>query len=554
MRSRTGAGTKPGVADALRRGRQAYVRRAWKDAFELLSLSDLTAPLGAEDLELLATSTYMLGRRDDLSALERAYQIYLDDGAPLRAAHCAGWVGMHLFMRGELGRATGWLGRAQRLVEREGRDCVERGYLLFPDMFQQEATGDYEAAAATAARAAETGERFGDADLFALATQSRGILLIRLGRVAEGLGLLDEAMVAVTAGELSPIVSGLVYCGVIRGCQDAFELRRAREWTAALTRWCEEQSDMVAFTGVCLVHRAEILQLQGSWADALTEAEQAAERCAQTLNPVANAEALYRQGEIRRLQGDVAAAEEAYRSASRLGWEPQPGLALLRLAEGNVGAADAAIRRVLAETVDRAARMRLLPSFIEIVLAVGDAQAAREASRELDELAGDYGSGVPGALVAQARGAVDLADGDATAALVALRHAWHTWQELGAPYEAARVRVLLGIACRALGDEEAAALELEAARGVFERLGAVPDLARLESASVHAEAPDTHGLTPRELEVLRLVAAGQTNRGIAAELVLSERTIERHVSNILAKLRVSSRAAATAYAYEHQLV
>jgi DNA-binding CsgD family transcriptional regulator len=554
MKSRAGAETKPGVADALQRGRQAYYRRAWKDAFELLSLTDLTTPLGADDLELLATSAYMLGRRDDLSGLERAYQIHLDDGEPLRAARCAGWVGMHLFARGELGRATGWLGRAQRLVEREGRDCVERGYLLFPDMFQQEATGDHEAAAATAAAAAEVGERFGDADLFALSTQSRGILLIRLGRVAEGLGLLDEAMVAVTAGELSPIVSGLVYCGVIRGCQDAYELRRAREWTAALTRWCEEQSDMVAFTGLCLVHRAEILQLQGSWADALAEAKRAAERCAQTLNPVANAEALYRQGEIHRLHGDVAAAEEAYRGASRLGWEPQPGLALLRLAEGNVGAADAAIRRVLAETIDRTKRMGLLPSFIEILLAVGDAQAAREACRELAQLAEDYGSDLPVALVAQARGAVDLADGDAPAALVALRNAWHTWQDLGAPYEAARVRVLLGIACRALGDEEAAALELEAARGVFERLGAVPDLARLESASLQAEAPDTHGLTPRELEVLRLVAAGQTNRGIAAELVLSERTIERHVSNILAKLRVSSRAAATAYAYEHQLV
>ena len=541
-------------ADELQRGRRAYTRRAWGDAFELLSLSDRTAPLGAEDLELLATSAYMLGLSDDLSGLERAYHLYLDAGEALRAARCAGWVGMHLSKRGELGRGAGWLGRAQRLVEREGRDCVERGYLLFPRMFQQEATGDYEAAAATAAQAAETGERFGDADLFTLAAQSRGIFLIRQGRVAEGLGLLDEAMVAVTGGELSPIVSGLVYCGVIVGCRDAYELRRAREWTAALTQWCEEQPDMVTFTGTCLVHRAEIMQLQGTWPDALAEAREAVERCAQAKNPAGTAEAFYRQGEVHRLQGRLAAADEAYRSASRLGWEPQPGLALLRLAQGDVDAADAAIRRVLAETVERAKRVRLLPSFIEIMLAVADDQAARDACRELADLAEDYGSVMLDALVAQARGAVDLADGSATAALVALRRAWRAWQELGAPYEAARVRVLVGLACHALGDEEAAALELEAARAVFERLGATPDLARLDSVGRKAATRDTHGLTTRELQVLRLVAAGKTNRAIGAELVLSERTIERHVSNIFAKLHVSSRTAATAYAYEHRLV
>jgi hypothetical protein len=253
------------AADELERGRESYVRREWMEAYESLSRADQASPLGAEDLELLATSAYMLVRDDDMSGMERAYHVYLDAGEALRAARCAFWVGMHLFTRREMGRGTGWLGRAQRLVELEGRECVEQGYLKLPLMFQQEAAGDYEAAAAIAAEAAEIGERFRDADLFALAVQAQGIFLIKHGRVEEGLGLLDEAMVAVTAGELSPIVSGLVYCGMIVGCQDAYELRRAQEWTAALTRWCKEQPDMVAFTGTCMVHRAEVMQLHGTW-------------------------------------------------------------------------------------------------------------------------------------------------------------------------------------------------------------------------------------------------------------------------------------------------
>lgn len=542
------------ASDDLERGRESYTRRAWIDAYESLSHADQASALGAEDLELLATSAYMLGRDDDLSGLERAYHVYLDAGETLRAARCAIWVGMHLSIRGQMGRATGWLGRAQRLVEREGRACAEQGYLLFPPMFQHEASGDYEAAIATAAEAAEIGERFGDADLFALAAQDQGILLVRLGRVVEGLGLLDEAMVAVTAGELSPIVSGLVYCGVILGCQDAYELRRAQEWTAALTRWCDEQPDMVSFTGTCLVHRAEIMQLHGAWRDALEEAQRASERCAQAMNLGAAAQACYLQGEVHRLRGEFAAAEEAYRDASRGGWEPQPGLALLRLAQGNDGAAAAAIRRVVGETTERVKRARLLPAYVEILLAVGDAWEARSACRELEEISASYRSAMLGAMVAHARGAVDLAEGDTRAALVELRHAMQVWQELEVPYEAARMRALLGLACRALGDDDTAALELEAARGVFARLGAATDLARVDSLTRRAASGDTHGLTPREVQVLRLVAAGETNKAIAAELVLSGRTVDRHVSNIFTKLGVSSRAGATAYAYRHQLV
>src|SRR5215210_3738406 len=332
------------------------------------------APLGAEDLELLATSAYMLGRNDDhVSALERAHHMYLEAREALQAVRCAFWVGINLALRGEMSRATGWFGRAQRLLEREKRDCVERGYLLVPVMLQHEATGDWEAAYATAADAAEIGERFGEADLLALAVHEQGHALVKQGQVEEGFGLLDEAMVAVTAGELSPIVTGLIYCSVIEGCQKVYALRRAQEWTAALTQWCEQQPDMVAFTGRCLVHRAEIMQLHGAWREALEEARRAGERSAQGVSQAAAAQAFYQQGEVHRLQGELVAAEEAYRDASRCGWDPQPGLALLRLAEGNGDAAAAAIRRVVGETNEPLKRARLLPAYVEIMLAIGDA-------------------------------------------------------------------------------------------------------------------------------------------------------------------------------------
>jgi len=506
--------------------------------------------LGAEDLERLATAAYMLGHDDEyLGVLERAHHAHLEAGEPVRAVRCAFWLGMNLLLRGEPGRSGGWLGRAQRLLDREGRDCAERGYVLLPAVVQHAAAERYDAAYDAASEAAAIGERFGEADLLALALHEQGNALAQQGRIEEGFGLVDEAMLAVVGGELSPIVTGLLYCSVIDRCQQAYALRRAQEWTAALTRWCEEQPDMVAFTGRCLVHRAEIMQLHGAWEDALREATRAGTR----LNRAAG-QALYRQAELHRLRGEYASAEEAYRSASRCGTEPQPGLALLRLAQGHGEAAAAAIRRVAAETTERLDRVRLLPASIEIMLAVGDVGAAQAACRELEELAPAVASGMLDAQVAHVRGAVDLAAGDPRAALAALRRAAAAWQELEAPHEAARVRVLVGQACRALGDEDSASLELETARAVFAELGAAPDVARVDALTGSGAGSDAHGLSPRELQVLRLVAAGATNKAIAAELVLSERTIDRHVSNIFAKLGASSRSAATAYAYRHQLV
>jgi ATP/maltotriose-dependent transcriptional regulator MalT len=538
----------------LEAARALFDRRAWGDARAAFVAADADAPLSAEDLERLAVSAYMLAFDDEyLTVLERAHRAHLEAGDTVHAVRCAFWIGLSLMTHGAVGPARGWFGRAQRLLESEHADCVERGYLVIPAVLEHVVEGDPEAAHDAAAKAAAIASRFGDKDLLAFAVHEQGHALIRLGRVEEGLRLLDETMVSVLAGELSPRATGIVYCNTIAFCQSVFEVRRAREWTEHLTRWCDEQPDMVAHTGVCLVHRAEIMELQGSWPDALDQARRAAARFEErVLEQRTRGRALYLEGDLHRLQGRLDVAEDAYRAASRCGYEPQPGLALLRLAQGNVPAAEAAIRRALDETSRRLDRVPLLAACVEIMVAGGELDAADEACRELDEIAGTQRSEAIGAMAARARGEVALARGEAREALVPLREAARAWQALDAPYEAARVRVLVGHACRALGDEDAVALELGAARDVFRRLGAGRDVAAIDGRG--SVADDGHGLTARELEVLRLVAAGATNKAIAAELVLSERTVDRHVSNIFGKLGVKTRAAATAYAYEHKLV
>jgi DNA-binding NarL/FixJ family response regulator len=540
----------------LERGRAAYVKGAWSEAFESLSGADRAAPLDARDLELQARAAYMLGRDDDyVGGLERAHHTHLEGQDVAPAARCAFWIGHNLLFRGERGRANGWFSRGRRLLETVAEDCVERGYLLIPVWLEQMGGGDYEAAHATAAEAALLGERFGDRDLLWLARDDQGCALIKQGRVAEGLRLVDEVLVAATAGELSPIVTGIVYCNTIAFCRDAYELRYAREWTEALSRWCERQPQMVAHNGLCLVHRAEIMQLRGAWEEALGESRRAAERFTRgVLNELACGKAHYRQGEVHRLRGELDAAEDAYREASRCGVEPQPGLALLRLTQGEVDAAAAAIRRAVGETTQPLKRVGLLPAYVEIMLAADELERARGGCRELEEIAERQASDVLRAIAAHARGAIALAEADAANALATLRQALEAWRELPAPYEVARVRLLIGSACRMLGDEDTAALELDAARELFAELGAASDLAAIDSIERRTADAHLRGLTARETQVLRLVAGGRSNRQIAAELVISEHTVARHLQNIFTKLGVSSRTAAAAFAFEHDLV
>jgi DNA-binding CsgD family transcriptional regulator len=528
---------------------------SWAVEYEHLSAAHRSEPLAAADLERLATAAFMLGLSEEyFAALERAYETNLAAGEGRAALRCAFWIGVNLAQRGEMGRAGGWLGRAERLLDDEGRECGEAGYLLLPLVFRHAGSGDLETAAAVAGEAATVGERFGDRDLFALAAHERGHLLIRLGRREQGLSLLDEAMLAAVDAELSPIVTGIVYCGAILACDDAHDLRRAREWTSALSEWCAGQPDLVAFTGRCLVHRAQIMTVAGRWTDAEAEARRAMDRCLRGENPAAAGEAWYVRAEIARLRGDLGAAENAYREATGHGRDPQPGLALLRVAQGDTQSAAAAVRRAEAAGGEPAARARILPAYVEIMVAIDDLEAAGAACDELESLARGHESDRLTAITAHARGAATLAAGDARAAMEPLRRAFETWHQLDAPYEAARSRELLGHAYRELGDVDTATFELEAAHQTFATLGAPVDETRVGLLLEVSGTVDRHGLSERELEVLRHLAAGETNKMIASALVLSTRTVDRHVSNIYSKLGVSTRAAATAYAHRHALV
>jgi DNA-binding NarL/FixJ family response regulator len=540
----------------LERGREAFTRWAWLRSYEALAVADQIAPLAPADLERLGRSAYMIGRDDDyVAAFERAHQAYLEIEDARAAVRCGFWIGHNLVFRGEAARAAGWFARAQRLLEQEPADCVEWGYVLVPRMLEHEFTGEFDRVLAVAAEIAQIGGRFADRDLVAFGLMSQGHALIRLGQRAAGVRLVDETMVAATTGELSPIVAGIVYCYTISFCREVYELGRAREWTAALTRWCDQQPEMMAHKGLCLVHRAELMTLAGAWEEARDEVNRVGQLFTDgALNRLAQGGAAYCEGEVNRLRGDFRAAEAAYRRASGLGREPQPGLALLRLAQGNLEAAGAAIRRAVTETVRPLERAALLPAYVEIVVALGDLEAATVACQELEQIAEDQSAEALGAMAALARGRVALASGNAAEALIALRRAVSAWQAMDALHEASRARVMVGLACRSMGDGDTAGMEFDSARAVFQALGAKPALAWLESLVNGAPSSPMLGLTGREVEVLRLIATGKRNREIARELVVSEHTVARHVQNIFAKLGVSSRTAASAFAFENDLV
>lgn len=541
-----------GNPSALERGRLAIEARAWDDAFLALEAADRTAPLAQADLDRLALAAALSGRNEAFfTALERLHDLHEREGRLAAAARAAITMGMRLQTLGEVGRSSGWVARARRLLERHGTDCVERGYLALPDAYALlHRTGDAAGAREIARAAAACGERFHDVELTTWARMIEGNAQVLLGQREAGLALLDEAMLAATRGALGPVVTGIVYCAVIGCCRLVYAIDRAKEWTAALADWCDRQPQLVTFHGDCRVHRAEILELQGAWPEAMAEARRAAELFAQEPASPGLALALYEQGEIQRLRGDFAAAEEAYRASSRHGRSPQPGLALLRLAQGRIDDATAAIRQAAAAAPDPFARTRHLPAAVEILLAAGDREGAEAAARDLEAMAKDARNEVLDAMAAHARGALLLAGGDAAGAVAPLRRAFAIWRQVEAPYLAARVRVVIAVALTALGDRDGAALERDAAAAVFRDLSAAPDLARMAARD---PAKATFGLTPRELEVLRLVATGRTNRAIAQELYLSEKTVDRHVSNLFAKLDVPTRAAATAFAYRHDL-
>ena len=542
----------PPVSELRERGRDHYRRRLWIAAFDALSQADEIEPLTAADLWLLAWSAYLTGREEDFArTMSRAYRAHLDAGEPLAAARCAGWLGAMLALAGESGPAAGWLSRAQRLIEREGVDCPERGFLFLLAAFDHADAGDHDAMLAAATQSFEVAERFGDADLAAMALILQGRARLARGETKAGLALLDEAMVSVTTDQLLPALTGLAYCNVIDGCQEVYDLRRSQEWTAALTRWCDGQPDLVPYAGQCLVHRSELSQLHGDWARALDEAIRACDRLA---GRPAIANAYYQLAEMHRLRGEFTEAELAYRRVGEFGRQPQPGLALLRLAEGRVSVAAAAIKRVLDEASDRPSRCRVLPAYVQIMLAAHQVGAAQNAADELVTIAEALGAPVLRAAAADATGAVLLAQGDPAGALIPLRRAVSMWRQMDAPYQSARARVLVGQACRELGDADSAEIEFEAVGQVFQKLGAAPDAERLRQLIDSPERSYPSGLTAREVQILSLVATGRTNREIASTLMISEHTVARHLQNIFSKLGVSSRTAAAAFALDQSLI
>ena len=539
---------------SLEQGRNAFRQQAWGDAFSFLTSANETEDLNADDLVLLAKAAYLTGKAADCKDFwARAHQKFLNQNNTERAIHSAFWIGLLLFFQGDHAQGSGWLARAGRIADEYKKDCAEEGFLLIPQGLQHLRKNDAESAYHVFHKAVETGNRFGNSDLMTLGRLGSGQALIHQNKIDKGTALFDEIMVAVISGEVSPIVAGIVYCAVIETCQKIYDLRRAIEWTDALSRWCDSQPDLIPYRGQCLVRRAEIMQMHGEWPDAMKEIERACQ-LAPASNPPATGEAFYRQAELYRLKGKYSKAEKAYRQANECGRNPQPGLALLRLVQGKADAAKTAILQVEDEYQDKIKRSRILPAFIEIMLATNDTEAAQDVIKELFDIAEALEAPYLKAISSRAEGSILLATSNPGTALKKLRQSWSIFKEIRASYESAQTQVLIGLACRELGDDDTGEMELDTACKIFQKLGAIPDQQKVESLLKESLPNQSHGLTTRELEVLRILATGKTNKDIAAELFISERTVDRHVSNILGKLDLASRAAATAYAYKHGLI
>ena len=518
---------------------QAASRRDWQAAYELYSgLADRSA----DDTQQLAESAWWLGRMDQAIELyAEAYRQQLAAGNDEGAARAALLLAISCRLLGEIAQSDGWLGRCTRLLEfmPEG---AEHGYSLYLRIAGLLGS-DPGAALESARRMQDLGRRFSDPTLVCLGVYYEGRARIKQTRVREGLALLDEAMLAALSDELAPMWAGAVYCGLMDACHELHDLRRAFEWTEATRRWCDPLPLTSLYPGICRVHRAQVLQTRGEW----RQAEQEAMSACQDMVGVdvwAVADAYYEIGEVRRLRGDLAGAEAAYTQANEVGRDPQPGLALLRLAQGRTDAATASIAAALApEGGDRLGRAPLLAAQTEIALAAGDVALAETSAQEVADTAIAFDSAGLRAEGNRCRGAVLLAQGRAVEAMALLRMAFNTWQELDAPYEVARTRLLLADAYRALGDADAASRERSAAHACFARLGVV-----------EAREGLPMGLTVREVEVVRLIAAGDSNRAIAEKLVLSQKTVARHVSNIFGKVGATSRSGVTAFAYDNGLM
>ena len=533
--------------DNLAAARGSFAAGDWARAHDDFVAAREEAPLDADDLSALGRASWWLGLMDESQAAwEEAYEWYLDASDNRGAAMRAFDIAYGYFLRGNETVGGGWVNRAQRLVGDEP-DCPEQGYLLY--FAVETSLGGGEDTMAKARQVLGFGRRHADRNLVAAGMVSEGRVLIKLGRAQEGLALLDEGMLEASSEGLSPVWAGNVYCHLMAACYELGDIRRATAWTQSTSEWCDRMAPAVLFKGICRVHRAQVMQILGAWTQAQDEAERVCQDVAHIHVGIVAA-GRYQIGEIRRLRGDLDGAEDAYRQGHQLGRDPEPGLALVRLAQGRAEDAAALIRSALAGVTDRLARAPLLVVQVEIAIAAGDPAMASVAADELDAVAATYQSSGLQAAAKRSRGSVLLATGRTEEALSTLRAACSGWTELEAPYDCAKVRVLLARAYRQLGDVESSEREFDAARSAFEELGAELD-AREAGGERLATLPN--GLTEREGEVLSLVAAGSTNRQIAEALLLSQKTVERHVSNIFTKLDVTTRTAAARFAFEHRI-
>ena len=532
---------------AVTEARAALARCDWATAYTAANRSALDDPLDeAERLDVLGEALWWLGRIDEcIEARQAAYGLFEQHGESRRAAQTAIWLYEHHGFKGRTAMGGGWLGRARRALAGDD-ECETWGHLLLREAEVAHGRGELDHAVDNATAALELARRLRSTNLEGEALQTIGRVLIDAGRPSEGLAHLDEAMLLAVEGRLTPYATGKVYCSLIGACEELGDLARAAEWTDATLAW-SMQHQFAVFPGLCRVKRAEVLQWRGEWVEAEREARQACDELKDI--KIGSAAAAWAEvGDIRRRTGDLVGAEEAFAQSEALGGSPPPGLALLRLAQGRVDAATTIVETLLdGAGWNRLARARLLPARVQVALAAGDAATATAASDELDRIADDYAT--PGLVAAArtARGRVLLAEGD-RAACATLRRAVDAWRRLDAPYEVATAEVLLGHACRLVGDVEGETRSLASADAAFRQLGAaVP-------ATPSAARTLPGGLTEREAEVLRLVADGRTNKDIAAHLGLSQKTVARHLSNIFVKTGVTSRAGATAFAFENGIV
>lgn len=534
-----------GVIDDLAHAREAFERRAWVTAYD--ALSSRPGDLDGADFDRLAVAALLAGRENDaIQALHRAFQHHLDAQDPTAAAHSAYWLALALLQHGEPAVAGGWIARCRHLVDGAAADSREAGYLLTLELFQRIYTGRFDGCLELAEQMTALARSCGDADLLAHGLNARGRMLIYDGQVRTGLESLDEAMTSVVTGQVSPLVAGETYCSLIEACQEVWDWGRAAAWTTALSRWIDEQPELVRFTGQCAVHRGQIMRIHGALREAQEEYDRAVARYLADGQPAPAGLARAEAGDVLRILGRLDEAEESFSDAVAYGHEAQPGRALLWLARGRPEAARAAIRRLLVEPRGPVQRAGLLVGCGEVLLAVGEVEEADAVATELAALAEDFGSSALVAAGNRLRAAVLLAQGQPAEALAAARAALTGWQSLGAGYDAARTRLLLAQALEDLGDAATADAELQLARTALASLGV--------SSGTEPVPELPGGLTPRELEVLRLVATGRSNPDIAATLVLSEKTVARHLSNIFTKLGVGSRTAAAHFAFEHQLL